>query len=83
MTFCTITLIVTALVILAAAPCQLVAQNTTSGALTGVVTDSSGAVVQRARVELKDNSNGTTDRSVADAEGRQEREQVPDLEATL
>jgi hypothetical protein len=36
------------------------AQTTTSGGLTGVVTDPSGAVVVGADVEIENNSKGTT-----------------------
>ncbi len=36
-----------------------IAQTTTSGDLTGVVTDPSGAVVPNAEVEIRDTSKGT------------------------
>jgi Carboxypeptidase regulatory-like domain len=49
---------------------RLAAQNTTSGAITGVVTDSTAAVMQDAHVELKDNAKGTAYVSSTDAEGR-------------
>ena len=39
---------------------ELNAQTTTSGGLTGVVTDQSNAVVLGANVEIRDNSKGTT-----------------------
>jgi hypothetical protein len=39
---------------------KLVAQTAISGGLTGVVTDPSGAVLQNADVEIKENSKGTT-----------------------
>jgi hypothetical protein len=37
----------------------LSAQTTTSGGLTGVVTDRSGAVLPNSDVEIRDNSKGT------------------------
>jgi len=37
----------------------LIAQTTTSGALVGIVTDSSNAVVPNTDVEIKDNAKGT------------------------
>src|SRR5579863_763229 len=49
---------------------RLAAQNTTSGALTGVVSDSSDAVVPGARVELEDQAEGTTHIVTTDEEGR-------------
>ncbi len=48
---------------------ELNAQTTTSGALAGVVTDQSGAVVPDADVEIKDNAKGTTQSSKTDREG--------------
>jgi Carboxypeptidase regulatory-like domain len=42
------------------------AQTTTSGALGGVVTDRSGAVVPNADVEIKDNAKGTTQSTKTD-----------------
>jgi hypothetical protein len=45
------------------------AQTTASGALTGVVTDPSSAVVPGARVEIKDNAKGTTQAKNTDREG--------------
>jgi hypothetical protein len=56
--------------ILITLPDRVAAQNTTSGALTGVVTDSGDALIPAAHVELKDNAKGTTDVSSTDAEGR-------------
>ena len=40
---------------------ELSAQTTTSGAVTGVVTDQSGAVVPNADVEIRDVNKGTTE----------------------
>lgn len=48
---------------------ELVAQTAISGGLTGVVTDQSGAVIQNARVEIKDNSKGTVRSTMADRAG--------------
>jgi len=48
---------------------RLNAQTTTSGALTGVVTDPSHAVVPDAGVEIKDNAKGTTQSAKTDREG--------------
>jgi len=45
------------------------AQTTTSGGLTGVVTDPSGAVVPNATVEIKDESKGATRSTRTDQEG--------------
>jgi hypothetical protein len=45
------------------------AQTTTSGGLTGVVTDQSSAVVSDAKVEIKDDSKGTTQSTKTDQEG--------------
>jgi hypothetical protein len=45
------------------------AQNATSGALTGVVTDPSGAVVPVANVELKDNAKGTSQAAITNPDG--------------
>jgi hypothetical protein len=47
----------------------LSAQTTTSGGLTGVVTDASQAVVPDAGVELKDSAKGTTQSTKTDREG--------------
>jgi hypothetical protein len=48
---------------------KLNAQTTTSGGLTGVVTDPSRAVVPGADVEIKDNAKGTTQSTKTDREG--------------
>ena len=48
---------------------KLNAQTTTSGGLTGVVTDPSHAVVPDAVVEIKDNAKGTTQSTKTDQEG--------------
>src|SRR6202049_2213052 len=48
---------------------ELNAQTTISGALTGVVTDQSNAVVPNAAVELKDNAKGITQTTKTDREG--------------
>jgi hypothetical protein len=45
------------------------AQTTTSGGLAGVVTDSSGAVVPNADVEIKHNAKGTTQSTRTDHQG--------------
>src|ERR1700687_6183914 len=45
------------------------AQTTISGALTGVVTDQSNAVVPNAAVELKDDAKGITQSTRTDREG--------------
>ena len=50
-------------------PDALRAQSTTTGGLTGVVTDPSGAVVPDAVVELKDNWKGDTQSTRTDGEG--------------
>lgn len=48
---------------------ELKAQTTTSGGLTGVVTDPSGAVVPSADVEIRDEAKGTTRSTRTDQEG--------------
>jgi len=48
---------------------QLRAQTTTSGGLTGVVSDPSGAIVPDAVVELKDNTKGTNQSAMTDIYG--------------
>jgi len=48
---------------------ELHAQTTTSGGLTGVVTDQSDAVVLNADVEIKNNAKGTTQSTKTDREG--------------
>jgi Carboxypeptidase regulatory-like domain len=45
------------------------AQTTISGALAGIVTDQSGAVIVEAEVEIRDNSKGTTQSTTTDREG--------------
>ena len=57
--------------VLAAISCatQLAAQTTTSGGLTGVVTDPSGAVVPGVDVALKDEAKGTTRKTTTDQAG--------------
>ncbi len=45
------------------------AQTTTSGGLTGVVTDQSGAVMPAADVEIRDNAKGTAQSTKTDREG--------------
>jgi hypothetical protein len=58
------------LIVLLASPAnKLNAQTTTSGGLTGVVTDQSGAVVPNAEVKIKDNRKGTIQSTTADREG--------------
>jgi hypothetical protein len=46
------------------------AQTTNSGGIAGVVTDSSGAVMPEAVLELRDDSKGTVHTGVTDGEGR-------------
>jgi hypothetical protein len=48
---------------------KLNAQTTTSGALTGVITDQSNAVISDAEVEIRDNAKGTTQSTKSDREG--------------
>jgi hypothetical protein len=48
---------------------KLNAQTTTSGGLTGVITDQSNAVVPNADVEIKDSAKGTTQSTKTDREG--------------
>ena len=48
---------------------ELSAQTTTSGAVTGVVTDQSGAVVPNAVVEIRDVNKGTTESTRTDRDG--------------
>jgi hypothetical protein len=62
--------VVLALLILTASVLQkLNAQTTSSGALAGVVTDQTGAVIVEAEVEIRDNSKGTTQSTRTDREG--------------
>ena len=48
---------------------ELAAQTTTSGGLTGVVSDSSNAVIPNADVSIKDSAKGTTQSTKTDREG--------------
>src|SRR5215469_11225637 len=48
---------------------KLNAQTTTSGGLTGVITDQSRAVVTNADIEIRDNVKGTTQSTKSDREG--------------
>src|SRR5580700_9540532 len=48
---------------------KLRAQTTTSGGLTGVVSDPSRAVVPDANVEIRDNTKGTTQVTKTDSDG--------------
>jgi len=50
-------------------PSELTAQTTTSGALAGVVTDQSKAVIAGADVEIRDNAKGATQSTRTDREG--------------
>jgi hypothetical protein len=53
-------------------PClsnALDAQTTSSGGLTGVITDQTNAVVANADVEISDNSKGTSQSTKTDREG--------------
>ncbi len=69
MGFCPLRLLL-AVLMTAVCTCQrLSAQTTTSGALAGVVTDQSGAVVPDADVEINDNAKGTTQSSKTGREG--------------
>jgi len=69
MGFCPLRLML-AVLMTAVCTCQrLSAQTTTSGALAGVVTDQSGAVVPDADVEIKDNAKGTTQSGKTGREG--------------
>jgi Carboxypeptidase regulatory-like domain len=62
--------LVLVLLILVMCGCQkLKAQTTTSGALAGVVTDQSNAVIAGADVEIRDNAKGTTQSTRTDREG--------------
>jgi hypothetical protein len=55
-------LLLAVLNLLLAMPKPSIAQTTTSGGLTGVVTDSRGAVVPDVDVEIKDNRKGKSPR---------------------
>ena len=48
---------------------ELTAQTTTSGGLTGVVTDPRHAVVLGAQIEIEEQSKGTTQSTKTDREG--------------
>jgi len=48
---------------------QLSAQTTTSGELTGVITDQNGALVVNADVEIRESAKGTTQSTKTDREG--------------
>lgn len=50
-------------------PHNIGAQTTTSGGLTGVVTDQSGAVLPNANVEIRDNHKGNIQSTKTDREG--------------
>src|SRR5260370_18333771 len=50
-------------------PNPSIAQTTTSGGLTGVVTDPSGAVVIDAEVQIKNDSKGTIQSAITDRGG--------------
>ena len=65
-----ISILLLAVLLITASPAnKLNAQTTTSGGLTGVVTDPSHAVVSDAAVEIKDNAKGTTQSTKTDREG--------------
>ena len=65
-----ISVLLLAVLLVAASPAnKLNAQTTTSGGLTGVVTDPSHAVVPDARVEIRDTAKGTTHSAKTDREG--------------
>jgi len=49
--------------------CEMTAQTTTSGALTGVITDQTGAVVPDAQIQLVDLGKGTVHSVRSDTEG--------------
>src|SRR5215467_12220587 len=57
------------LLAVASAPNRLNAQTTTSGGLTGVITDPSSAVVRDADVKINDSAKGTTYSTKTDREG--------------
>ncbi len=65
-----ISVLLLSVLLVAASPAnKLNAQTTTSGGLTGVVIDSSHALVPDAGVEIKDNAKGTTQSTKTDREG--------------
>ena len=55
-------LLLAVLLVTASRPDKLHAQTTTSGGVTGVVTDQSHAVLPNADVEIRDINKGTTNR---------------------
>src|SRR5215470_1959836 len=62
--------LVFALLLITVCTCQRVnSQTTTSGALAGVITDQTNAVVVDAGVQLKDNRKGTTQSTKTNREG--------------
>jgi hypothetical protein len=69
MKFNAILLMVSSLFLLAAFSNELPAQTTTSGALIGVVTDASKAVVPDAVVQLRDTTKGTMQAAKTDGDG--------------
>jgi Carboxypeptidase regulatory-like domain len=69
MRFRPINLICSALFLAIVLANELSAQTTTSGGLTGVVTDRSGAVVPNALVEVRDDAKGTTQSTSTDQDG--------------
>jgi len=69
MKFNSIVLTFSLLCLLAVFSNELPAQTTTSGALTGVVTDASKAVVPAANVEIRDAAKGTVQTAKTDREG--------------
>jgi hypothetical protein len=62
-------LVIAWLIVALCARQELNAQTTTSGALAGVVTDQSGAVISDADVEIRDNAKGTTQSTTTDRTG--------------
>jgi len=61
--------LVVLLVLVAAWSCCVPAQTTTSGALAGVITDQTGAVIPDVGVEIEDLSKGTTQSTKSDGQG--------------
>src|SRR5215467_5212072 len=62
---------------------SLNAQNATSGELTGVVIDPSGAVVPNAKVELRDNAKGISQTTNSNPDGEYVISFVPPGNYTL